>query len=267
MTEADIFIEEALELLDEVESGILQLQKKPGEVDLVNKLFRDLHTVKGSGAMFGFDQVADFTHELENVIGLIRKGEIDFSPELADPFLASRDHIIKIIEHHGDNSEEINKESQEILDRIDTIIAGDEKSTESVNRKSFTKLKMLIVEDEFTSRFIMQDFLSVYGSPLIAIDGYEAIQAIKKSLVEGKPYDLVCLDIKMPGMDGKKVSEEIRRLETEMATGRHCRIVMISTIDEQEVIDDMVNNKYCDLYLVKPMSVNKMAEFIENTEW
>ena len=74
-------------------------------------------------------------------------------------------------------------------------------------------MKTLIVEDDFTSRLLMQAILSPYGECHIAVNGREAIQAFRLARAQGHPYDLVCLDIMMPEMDGHAVLKALRAAE------------------------------------------------------
>ena len=70
------FKEEAYELLAELETSLLELEKTPDDEDLIGRVFRAMHTIKGSGAMFGFDDIAAFTHEVETVFDLVRNGRM-----------------------------------------------------------------------------------------------------------------------------------------------------------------------------------------------
>jgi len=78
----EIFRQEAADLLDALEQALLDLERRPGDADLVNTAFRALHTIKGSGAMFGFDDVARFAHEFETVFDRVRRGESPATPAL-----------------------------------------------------------------------------------------------------------------------------------------------------------------------------------------
>ena len=69
------FLEEAGELLSELEDALLEMEEAPQDLARVDKVFRSMHTIKGSGAMFGFDAIADFTHEVETVFDLVRNGQ------------------------------------------------------------------------------------------------------------------------------------------------------------------------------------------------
>ncbi len=89
--------EEAAELLTELESSLLELEQTPDDNDLINRVFRAMHTIKGSGAMFGFDAVAAFTHEVETVFDLVRNGRMIVTKRLLDLTLKSRDHICDLL--------------------------------------------------------------------------------------------------------------------------------------------------------------------------
>ena len=74
-------------------------------------------------------------------------------------------------------------------------------------------MRTLIVEDDFTNRMILRGFLSPYGECDIVIDGNEAIQAVKMAWEENKPYDLICMDIMMPNMDGQEAVTKIHEMK------------------------------------------------------
>ncbi len=71
-----VFIEEANEHLQDLEGSLLELEYEPDDQELINKVFRSLHTIKGSGAMFGFDDISSFTHEIESVYDKVREGKL-----------------------------------------------------------------------------------------------------------------------------------------------------------------------------------------------
>lgn len=95
---AEIFRQEASELFDVLEGALLDLGQRPNDRELIDSAFRALHTIKGSGAMFGFDKVAAFTHEFETAFERVRKGEIKPTQELISVALAAKDYIRALIE-------------------------------------------------------------------------------------------------------------------------------------------------------------------------
>lgn len=94
----ETFRQEAQELLEQVEQGLLDLAHRPGDRDLIDAVFRGLHTLKGSGAMFGFDALAAFTHHCETAFDRVRKGEVPASPRLVACVLAAQDHMRALAE-------------------------------------------------------------------------------------------------------------------------------------------------------------------------
>jgi two-component system chemotaxis sensor kinase CheA len=98
MDPAEVFRQEASELFDVLEGALLDLGLRPDDKELVDQAFRALHTIKGSGAMFGFDEVASFTHEFETAFDRVRKGEIRPDQDLISVALAAKDYIRTLIE-------------------------------------------------------------------------------------------------------------------------------------------------------------------------
>jgi len=112
---AQIYRQEAAELLEQLEQALLDLEHAPGDADLVNTAFRALHTIKGSGAMFGFDAVAAFTHHVETAFDGVRKGEVAATAPLVAVALAAKDHIRRLIEEPDSVDP---AESAALLDRL-----------------------------------------------------------------------------------------------------------------------------------------------------
>jgi two-component system chemotaxis sensor kinase CheA len=94
----EVFRQEASELFETLEGALLDLGQRPHDKELIDSAFRALHTIKGSGAMFGFDKVAAFTHEFETAFDRIRKGEIAPSQDLISAALTAKDYIRALIE-------------------------------------------------------------------------------------------------------------------------------------------------------------------------
>ena len=89
--------EEASELLVELEASLLELEESPDDIELIGRVFRAMHTIKGSGAMFGFDDIAAFTHEVETVFDLVRNGKLAVKRELLDLTLRACDNIKSLL--------------------------------------------------------------------------------------------------------------------------------------------------------------------------
>lgn len=94
----DAFFEEAAEHLAIVEDGLLQLEQHPEDLDLLNKIFRSAHSIKGTSGMFGFNAVAQFTHKMETLLDLLRNGQKVVTPVIADLLLKSTDCLKTLID-------------------------------------------------------------------------------------------------------------------------------------------------------------------------
>lgn len=115
-------------------------------------------------------------------------------------------------------------------------------------------MKSLIVEDDFTSRNLMQIYLADMGPCHVAVNGREAVEAVTESLNERQPYDLICLDIMMPVMDGIEALAAIRKLEKEKGIKGldGVKVIMTTARGESEDIFDAFNTG-CEAYIVKPV--------------
>jgi len=92
------FKQEAYELFSDLETSLLELEQSPEDGELIGSVFRAIHTIKGSGDMFGFNDIAAFAHEVETVLDLMRSKEISVTKELIDLTLLARDHIREKLE-------------------------------------------------------------------------------------------------------------------------------------------------------------------------
>lgn len=128
-------------------------------------------------------------------------------------------------------------------------------------------MKILIVDDDFTNRVILQEFLKPYGTYHLAVTGTEAVAAVKKSLEEKEPYHLICLDIMMPEMDGQEALKEIRALEKAagIKPARQVKVLMISALDDAHNIVESFKG-LCDGYLVKPLNKQNLQEKLRSMD-
>jgi two-component system chemotaxis sensor kinase CheA len=94
----DVFRQEAQDLLAQLEAVLLDLEHRPDDIELIDSAFRALHTIKGSGSMFGFEAVAAFTHHVETAFDRVRKGNVAPSRDLIAVALQAQDHMRSLIE-------------------------------------------------------------------------------------------------------------------------------------------------------------------------
>ncbi|WP_167512608.1 chemotaxis protein CheA [Oceanidesulfovibrio marinus] len=118
-----IYRDEALELLSSLEESLLELDENPGRKDLVNTIFRSLHTIKGSGAMFGFDEIARFTHEIENTFDAVREGRLALEPSMITLTLKAKDHIHDLL-NMAEPDAAAKAHSDELLTKFRALTGG-----------------------------------------------------------------------------------------------------------------------------------------------
>jgi two-component system chemotaxis response regulator CheY len=126
-------------------------------------------------------------------------------------------------------------------------------------------MRILIAEDDRISRSFLQKFMVTYGEVDVAVDGMEAIDLYMDAIKEGKPFDLLCLDIMMPKVDGLKVLKVIRQLESqnEKASDKKIKIIMMTALADIGYVDEAFRLG-CDAYASKPVDTEKVEEAMRN---
>lgn len=119
-------------------------------------------------------------------------------------------------------------------------------------------MKSLVVEDDTLSRTLLQELLSLLGRADAAEDGKAGIQAFRAALDEKAPYDLICLDIMMPGMDGHGVLRMIRMMEKSWGIKEEdtAKVIMTTALaDRKNVVEA---SERCNAYIIKPIHREKL---------
>ncbi|WP_173083370.1 response regulator [Fundidesulfovibrio magnetotacticus] len=126
-------------------------------------------------------------------------------------------------------------------------------------------MKALVVEDDFASRKLLQRILQPYGEADVAVNGLEAIEAFSKALEEGTPYDLVCMDIMMPEMDGQIALKHIRRIEKEkcITSIQEAKIIMTTALDDPKNVIEAYYKGGATSYVAKPIDKCAFIQLIK----
>ncbi len=141
-----VFLTEAAELLEQIEVGLLDLTHRLDDRNQIDAVFRGLHTLKGSGAMFGFDALAAFTHHCETAFDRVRKGDVPATQELVAAVLAAQDHMRALIEKpHGDHEDT----STALLESLHAAVNGSGQSADAASPAPVTEAP---VADQGTDR-------------------------------------------------------------------------------------------------------------------
>jgi len=126
-------------------------------------------------------------------------------------------------------------------------------------------MKSLIVEDEFTSRFLLQTFLAPYGECHAAVNGREALDAFRWAKEAGAGFDLICMDIMMPEMDGQTALKQIRAWEESagMMLGTGVKVFMVTAVPDMKVMAESFRMG-CDAYLRKPVDTGELLRYLRS---
>ena len=121
-------------------------------------------------------------------------------------------------------------------------------------------LKILIVEDDFMVRQILRDILEPYGVVDIAVNGEEAVQAFRVAWRQNHPYDLICMDIMMPVMDGNAALIKIREIELSLGIigSEEVKVIMISALDDVKTVVKAYSKGGATSYIVKPIEKDRL---------
>ena len=197
----ETFRQEARELLDQLEAGLLDLEQDPSNADLINSTFRALHTIKGSGAMFGFTAVAEFVHEFETAFDQVRKGQSQANAALIGVALDAKDHIHLLIE----SPEAEIGGGEVILANLRAIIAGGAPAAPAPAPQKSKPVERTVAPPKPVSKtvwrleFYLPSDALIYGTnPLLLLDELAQIGPTSVTALTGRIPDLASLDPEVP---------------------------------------------------------------------
>ena len=127
-------------------------------------------------------------------------------------------------------------------------------------------MRFLVVEDDFTSRKLMQRMLAPYGEVDVAVNGQEAVEAFEAALRDAKPYELVCMDIMMPEMDGQEALKRIRQIErlNERSGPDEAKVIMTTALDDPKNVVEAYYKGGATSYVPKPIDRQLFLQLLRN---
>ena len=129
------FIEEATDNINDLEDALLVIENDTENKELVERIFRAMHSLKGGGAMFGFNLLSEFTHHLETLYDLVREGKLKITRDLLDITLASVDHMKILLTVDNLDSPDVRAKHADLSIQIKRFIDNDTTVTQSVVEK------------------------------------------------------------------------------------------------------------------------------------
>ncbi len=268
---------ECREKLDLVDADLMAFGGGEADVpqELINRVLGVFHSVHRAAVYLQHEPLKALSHITENVLGQVREGNLRLSSANVDVLLSAADRMRQMVEddepHTNVDFSGERKAMEEILLQCDNRVAMKPEKlvsagipfppkapAPSAEAASSPRLKVLIVEDDFTCRLTLQGLLQAYGECHVAVNGKEAIQAFTAARQSGKGYNLICMDINMPEMDGRTAVKAIREIEAREGIFTTGAKIFMTTASEDLKSVVASFQAICDAYLIKPIDGRKL---------
>jgi two-component system chemotaxis response regulator CheY len=254
------YLAECSDHLSNVEADLLAVLEGRAQLEgeFLNRVFRSIHSVKGGAGFFDLVKIRELAHAAEDVLALIRARTIPPTRDCIQGLLHACDKLIEMTQNAGSSNR------ADIAGLVAELKRAHEKAG-GAPTESARPVRILLVEDDFASRLVLQAFLSRYGDCHIAVNGKEAVDAFRAAVERGEPYDMICMDIMMPEMDGREAVRQIRALEEANAilSTAGAKIIMTTTVEDvKEVIRCFM--ELCDAYLTKPIDLSRLLSYMQS---
>lgn len=252
----ETFLAESRELLEEMESALLQMEQDPDNEDLINSLFRSAHTIKGTSGVFGFDHVEAFTHTVENVLEKLRAGDLKVESSLIALLLNCRDQIEVLVENavaEEEPEEDTIQRGSDLQQQLKTYL-GEE---ETKDKKAISKAKSP-VEVLSEGRPVQTDnwHISLRFSPDVLKNGMDPLSFLRYLRRLGEIVHISTLCDEMPSL--KDMDPELNYLGFE---------IDLATEEDKEAIEQVFEfvRDDCQLTILPPRAnISHYAQMIQD---
>jgi two-component system chemotaxis response regulator CheY len=233
--------------------------------DRLGRVYRGVHFIWGGAAFFNLTTIRELSGKMERNLNLLRSQNAVITPRQVRSLISATDKLSELIRNPV-VSNHVNIQASQ--DDLDGQVPNFSPSTDSAEantlkqpRKADKPLRILLAEDDFACRLLLQTFLARYGECHTAVNGKEAVEVFSISIEQEQPYDMICMDIMMPEMDGREAVRRIRAIEEASGTlsSSGVKIIMTTTVEDvKEVI--LCFQELCDAYLMKPIDLAELVE-------
>ncbi|MBH0165855.1 chemotaxis protein CheA [Fictibacillus sp. 7GRE50] len=237
----DIFIEESKEHLQSINQQVLLLEKRPGELSIVNEIFRSAHTLKGMSATMGYEDLANLTHCMENVLDAIRNNKIEVSSSVLDVLFASLDHLeamVVEISEGGSGKRDVTKTVRD----LEALEKGE--APKMIQAESIKEAESLHAYDQYEKQIIIQSKEQGFNAYELSISLRDdcILKAARVYMVFEVIEQIGEIIKTMPAVDMLETEQfgthfTLSILTKESAENVQERILKVSEVDVVEVVD------------------------------
>lgn len=254
------FLADCRERLAAIDSDLLSMKADAENMnpEVVSRVCQALHSVRAGAILFDLVKIRELAHRIEDVLEPILSRQLIATPERVAVLLRATDMLYEMILKPASSNQSDISEIAAALGACGTKTDGASLVADRPEPRD-GPLRSLLVEDDFASRLVLQSFLSRYGECHVAVNGKEAVGAFGAALSSGKGYDLICMDIMMPVMDGSDAVKHIRALEETRGIVSTCgvKVIMTTTVDEFKYVARCFR-ELCDGYMLKPIDLGRL---------
>ncbi|MFZ5774547.1 MAG: response regulator [Thermodesulfobacteriota bacterium] len=268
----------AQDLVEEVENAEEEIFKLANEQADIHAIFRTFHNLKSSTGLLGLEKPQHLCHQIETLLGKVRDKELPASTNLVTLLMRAVD-VLKIMLNDVDSIERIDTEflvftlanfgqSSQIAQEPEAFLEQEDDEAAMPAARLPRGIRVLVVDDEYIVRRTVKKILANSFSEVdldFAANGIEAVQAYQLAVADRRPFEVILLDIEMPGKDGYHVLEKIRGLEHELGIDPEVPILMVSAKQRPRNVI-AAYKRGCTDYLLKPFReadlVAKMHELL-----
>ncbi len=252
------FLDECRDRLISAEADLLSMEQDgvQGDEELLNRVFQDVHWIHAGAAVFDLLKIGQLAHQTGSALSMMRSemmrsNKMPSTPEGIRVLLDATDRLRDLIQNPAASNQ---ADIQQVTAALTGLIGIGHSA--SPTRPEGRQMRALLVEDDFSSRLVLQTFLSKHGECHVAVNGKEAVDAFRSALEHGQRYHLICMDIMMPELDGRQALRQIRDLEEKFGilSTRGAKIIMTTAVNDVKEVGRCFH-ELCDSYLVKPIDL------------